>query len=175
MGDDSADAGSFEYGTTIKQSFLPNDNTEFFKSDDNLVDWLRQFAENDEERDEVFVRGFLGKMLFSGEEALKSSKVLSGGEKVRCMLSRQMFRRANLLLLDEPTNHLDLESITAFNNSLISFPGQILFTSHDHEFVSTVATRIVEIGPNGYVDKMMPYDAYLKDEKIQSQVEELYK
>jgi ATPase subunit of ABC transporter with duplicated ATPase domains len=175
MGDDSADEGTFEYGTTIKQSFLPNDNTEFFKSDDNLVDWLRQFAENDEERDEVFVRGFLGKMLFSGEEALKSSKVLSGGEKVRCMLSRQMFRRANLLMLDEPTNHLDLESITAFNNSLISFPGQILFTSHDHEFVSTVATRIVEIGPNGYVDKMMPYDAYLKDEKIQAQVEELYK
>ncbi len=174
MGDDSADEGTFEYGTTIKQSFLPNDNTEFFKSDDNLVDWLRQFAENDEERDEVFVRGFLGKMLFSGEEALKSSKVLSGGEKVRCMLSRQMFRRANLLLLDEPTNHLDLESITAFNNSLISFPGQILFTSHDHEFVSTVATRIVEIGPNGYVDKMMPYDAYLKDEKIQAQVEGLY-
>jgi len=175
MGDDSADEGTFEYGTTIKQSFLPNDNTEFFKSNDSLVDWLRQFAENDEERDEVYVRGFLGKMLFSGEEALKSSKVLSGGEKVRCMLSRQMFRKANLLLLDEPTNHLDLESITAFNNSLISFPGQILFTSHDHEFVSTVATRIVEIGPNGYVDKMMPYDAYLKDEKIQAQVEALYK
>jgi len=174
MGDDSADEGTFEYGTTIKQSFLPNDNTEFFKSDDSLVDWLRQFAETDEERDEVYVRGFLGKMLFSGEEALKSSKVLSGGEKVRCMLSRQMFRRANVLLLDEPTNHLDLESITAFNNSLISFPGQILFTSHDHEFVSTVATRIVEIGPNGYVDKMMPYDEYLKDEKIQAQVEKLY-
>jgi len=175
MGDDSADEGTFEYGTTIKQSFLPNDNTEFFKSNDNLVDWLRQFAENDEERDEVYVRGFLGKMLFSGEEALKSSKVLSGGEKVRCMLSRQMFRRANLLLLDEPTNHLDLESITAFNNSLISFPGQILFTSHDHEFVSTVATRIIEIGTNGYIDKMMPYDEYLKDEKIQVQVEALYK
>jgi len=175
MGDDSADEGTFEYGTTIKQSFLPNDNTEFFKSNDNLVDWLRQFAENDEERDEVYVRGFLGKMLFSGEEALKSSKVLSGGEKVRCMLSRQMFRRANLLLLDEPTNHLDLESITAFNNSLVSFPGQILFTSHDHEFVSTVATRIIEIGPNGYIDKMMPYDEYLKDEKIQVQVEALYK
>lgn len=174
MGDDTADEGTFEYGTTIKQSFLPNDNTEFFQSNDSLVDWLRQFAENDEERDEVYVRGFLGKMLFSGEEALKSSKVLSGGEKVRCMLSRQMFRRANLLLLDEPTNHLDLESITAFNNALISFPGQILFTSHDHEFVSTVATRIVEIGPNGYVDKMMPYDEYLKDEKIQAQVEGLY-
>jgi len=175
MGDDTADEGTFEYGTTIKQSFLPNDNTEFFKSDDSLVDWLRQFAETDEERDEVYVRGFLGKMLFSGEEALKSSKVLSGGEKVRCMLSRQMFKRANLLLLDEPTNHLDLESITAFNNALISFPGQIMFTSHDHEFVSTVATRIVEIGPNGYVDKMMPYDEYLKDEKIQAQVEALYK
>ena len=175
MGDHSADEGEFNFGTTIKQSFLPNENTEFFNSDDSLVDWLRQYAETDEEKDEVYVRGFLGKMLFSGEEALKSVRVLSGGEKVRCMLSRQMFRKANLLLLDEPTNHLDLESITAFNNALISFPGQILFTSHDHEFVSTVATRIVEIGPNGYMDKMMPYDEYLKDEKIQTQVEALYK
>jgi ATPase subunit of ABC transporter with duplicated ATPase domains len=174
MGDDTADEGEFDYGTTIKQSFLPNENTNFFNTDDNLVDWLRQYAETDEERDEVYVRGFLGKMLFSGEEALKSVRVLSGGEKVRCMLSRQMFRRANFLMLDEPTNHLDLESITAFNNALISFPGQIMFTSHDHEFVSTVANRIVEIGPNGYVDKMMPYDEYLKDEKIQTQVEELY-
>ena len=174
MEDDTADEGEFNYGTTIKQSFLPNENTNFFDSDDNLVDWLRQYAETDEERDEVYVRGFLGKMLFSGEEALKSVRVLSGGEKVRCMLSRQMFRRANFLMLDEPTNHLDLESITAFNNALISFPGQIMFTSHDHEFVSTVANRIVEIGPNGYVDKMMPYDEYLNDEKIQSQVEELY-
>ena len=174
MGEDQADEGTFEYGTTIKQSFLPNDNTEFFNTDDSLVDWLRQYAETDEERDEVYVRGFLGKMLFSGEEALKSARVLSGGEKVRCMLSRQMFKRANLLLLDEPTNHLDLESIQAFNNALISFPGQVLFTSHDHEFVSTVANRIVEIGPNGYVDKMMPYDEYLNDEKIQAQVEALY-
>lgn len=174
MGEDQADEGTFEYGTTIKQSFLPNDNTEFFNTDDSLVDWLRQYAETDEERDEVYVRGFLGKMLFSGEEALKSARVLSGGEKVRCMLSRQMFKRANLLLLDEPTNHLDLESIQAFNNALISFPGQVLFTSHDHEFVSTVANRIVEIGPNGYVDKMMPYDEYLSDEKIQAQVEALY-
>lgn len=174
MGDDCADEGEFNYGTTIKQSFLPNENTEFFDTNDSLVDWLRQYAETDEERDEVYVRGFLGKMLFSGEEALKSARVLSGGEKVRCMLSRQMFRRANMLLLDEPTNHLDLESITAFNNALINFPGQILFTSHDHEFVSTVATRIVEIGPNGYIDKMMPYDEYLNDEKIQTQVEALY-
>jgi ATPase subunit of ABC transporter with duplicated ATPase domains len=173
-GELQADEGEFNYGTTIKFSHLPNENSSFFNSDTNLVDWLRQYAENDEEKDEVYVRGFLGKMLFSGEEALKSSKVLSGGEKVRCMLSRQMFKKANLLMLDEPTNHLDLESITAFNNALISFPGQILFTSHDHEFVQTVATRIVEIGPNGYVDKMMPYDEYLKDEKIQAQVDALY-
>lgn len=169
------DAGSFHFGTTIKTTYLPSDNAEFFSHDDlNLIDWLRQYATTDEEKDEVYLRGFLGRMLFSGEEALKSSSVLSGGEKVRCMISRMLFGRGNLLILDEPTNHLDLESITAFNNALITFPGTILFASHDHEFVQTVANRIVELTPNGNTDKLMSYDDYLKDDKIQSQVEELY-
>ena len=168
------DSGSYNYGTTIKTTYLPSDNAEFFQTDDSLIDWLRQYAETDEERDEVYVRGFLGKMLFSGEEALKSAKVLSGGEKVRCMLSRMMFGKGNLLILDEPTNHLDLESITAFNNALINFPGTILFSSHDHEFVQTVATRIVEFTPSGNLDKLMSYDDYLNDAKIQQQVESMY-
>lgn len=168
------DSGSFSYGTTIKTTYLPSENAEFFKSDDNLIDWLRQYAETDEEKDEVYLRGFLGRMLFSGEEALKSSKVLSGGEKVRCMISRMLFGRGNLLILDEPTNHLDLESITAFNNALINFPGTILFSSHDHEFVQTVANRVVEFTPNGNIDKLMTYDEYLNDEKVQAQVEEMY-
>ena len=129
--------------------------------------WLKR-------KDEVYLRGFLGKMLFSGEDALKSARVLSGGEKVRCMISKMMFAKANLLILDEPTNHLDLESIQAFNNALINFPGTVLFTSHDHEFVQTVANRIVELTPNGNVDKLMSYDDYLNDEKVQSQVGELY-
>ncbi|MGV6860220.1 MAG: ABC-F family ATP-binding cassette domain-containing protein [Putridiphycobacter sp.] len=174
VGEDQADTGDFEFGTTIKHTYLPTDNTEFFTQDLSLIDWLRQYAETDEEKDEVYLRGFLGKMLFSGEEALKSAKVLSGGEKVRCMLSRQMLGKGNLLVIDEPTNHLDLESIQAFNNALINFPGQVLFTSHDHEFVQTVANRIIEIGPKGYVDKLMSYDDYLADDKIQEQVEALY-
>ncbi len=174
MGEDTQDAGTFEFGTTIKTSYLPTDNSPYFKEDLSLIDWLRQYAETDEEKDEVYLRGFLGKMLFSGEEALKSAKVLSGGEKVRCMLSRQMLGKGNLLIIDEPTNHLDLESIQAFNNALINFPGQVLFTSHDHEFVQTVANRIIEIGPKGYVDKLMSYDDYLADEKIQEQVEAIY-
>ncbi len=168
------DSGSYNYGTTIKTTYLPSENSEFFTTDDSLIDWLRQYAETDEEKDEVYLRGFLGKMLFSGEEALKSAKVLSGGEKVRCMISRMMFGKGNLLILDEPTNHLDLESITAFNNALIKFPGTILFSSHDHEFVQTVATRIVEFTPNGNLDKLMTYDEYLEDEKIQAQVETMY-
>ncbi len=173
-GEVDADAGSFNFGTTIKTTYLPNDNSTFFQDDLNLIDWLRQYATTDEERDEVYLRGFLGRMLFSGEEALKSSKVLSGGEKVRCMISRMLFGRGNLLILDEPTNHLDLESITAFNNALINFPGTVLFTSHDHEFVQTVATRIVELTPNGHTDKLMTYDDYLNDGKVQAQVEGLY-
>jgi ATPase subunit of ABC transporter with duplicated ATPase domains len=174
-GEAEADSGTYHYGTTIKTTYLPSDNSSFFQDGSlNLIDWLRQYATSDEERDEVYLRGFLGRMLFSGEEALKSSSVLSGGEKVRCMISRMLFGKGNLLILDEPTNHLDLESITAFNNALINFPGTILFASHDHEFVQTVANRIVELTPNGFVDKLMTYDDYLNDQKVQEQVEELY-
>lgn len=173
-GKDHADAGTFEFGTTITYTYLPSDNAEFFQTDETLIDWLRNYATTDEEKEEVYLRGFLGKMLFSGEEAMKSAKVLSGGEKVRCMISKMMFGKGNLLILDEPTNHLDLESITAFNNALINFPGTVLFSSHDHEFVQTVANRIVEFTPNGNTDKLMSYDDYLADEKIQAQVEEMY-
>jgi ATPase subunit of ABC transporter with duplicated ATPase domains len=173
-GEKQADNGTITFGTTIKATYLPNDNSDYFKGKLSLVEWLRQYAVTDEEKEEVYLRGFLGRMLFSGEEALKSSQVLSGGEKVRCMISRMMFGKGNLLILDEPTNHLDLESITAFNNALIKFPGTILFTSHDHEFVQTVANRIVELTPTGYMDKLMTYDEYLADEKIQTQVEEMY-
>jgi ATPase subunit of ABC transporter with duplicated ATPase domains len=173
-GEMKADSGTYSYGTTIKTAYLPNENHEFFSHDASLIDWLREYAETDEEREEVYVRGFLGKMLFSGEEALKSAKVLSGGEKVRCMLSRLMFAKGNLLMMDEPTNHLDLESITALNNAMKDFKGTILFTSHDHEIVNTTANRIIEIGPKGFLDKMMPFDEYLKDEKIREQVESIY-
>lgn len=166
--------GDITFGTTVTTAYLPNDNTQFFQTDDSLVDWLREYAQTEEEREEVYLRGFLGRMLFSGEEALKSAKVLSGGEKVRCMMSRMMMKKANLLMMDEPTNHLDLESITALNNGMRDFPGVILFTSHDHELVRTVATRIIEISPNGMIDKLMPYDEYLNDDKVAQQVEELY-
>jgi ATPase subunit of ABC transporter with duplicated ATPase domains len=169
-----ADAGTYEWGITTNQSYLPNDNSDFFKSDLNLVDWLRQFVKTEEERDEVYVRGFLGKMIFSGEEALKKCSVLSGGEKVRCMLSRMMMIRANVLMLDEPTNHLDLESITAFNNSLKNFKGSVLFTTHDHEFAQTVANRILEITPNGVIDRYMTFDEYLDDDKIQEMRKKMY-
>lgn len=168
------DTGEFTFGTTITTAYLPNDNTEFFAQDMSLIDWLRQYAQTDEEKEEVNLRGFLGRMLFSGEEALKSAKVLSGGEKVRCMLSRMMLAKANLLMMDEPTNHLDLESITALNNGMSDFQGTLLFTSHDHELVNTVANRIIEITPNGIIDKMMPYDDYLADEKIAGQQVEMY-
>ncbi|MFT6815685.1 MAG: ATPase subunit of ABC transporter with duplicated ATPase domains [Sphingobacteriales bacterium] len=156
-------SGNIEFGQTITKSYLPNDNAKFFKSDDNLVDWLRQYSTD---KDEVYIRGFLGKMLFSGEEVLKSCSVLSGGEKVRCMLSRMMLAQGNLLFLDEPTNHLDLESITAMNNSLKEFKGTIIFTSHDHAFTQSIATRIIEIAPNGMLDKMMTYDEYIESEKV---------
>ncbi|UKN02166.1 ATP-binding cassette domain-containing protein [Paracrocinitomix mangrovi] len=168
------DAGSYHYGTTIKHTYLPSENSDYFKENVDLINWLRQYATTDEEKEEVYLRGFLGKMLFSGEEATKSATVLSGGEKVRCMISKMMFGRGNLLILDEPTNHLDLESITAFNNALINFPGTVLFSSHDHEFVQTVASRIIEFTPKGNLDKLMSYDDYLADEKIQEQVEEMY-
>ncbi|OOG68586.1 ABC-F family ATP-binding cassette domain-containing protein [Flavobacterium sp. A45] len=161
------DSGEFDWGVTTNQAYLPVENHSFFENDYTLVDWLRQWAKTEEERDEVFIRGFLGKMIFSGEEALKTSRVLSGGEKVRCMLSRMMMERANILMLDEPTNHLDLESITAFNNSLKNFKGSVIFTTHDHEFAQTVGNRVVELTPNGAIDRYMTFDEYLDDEKVQ--------
>ena len=169
------DAGTFAWGITTSQSYLPVDNSDFFTQDLSLVDWLRQWAKTEEEREEVYVRGFLGKMLFSGEEALKNCKVLSGGEKVRCMLSRMMMLRANVLMLNEPTNHLDLESITAFNNSLKNFKGTVLFTTHDHEFSQTVANRIIELTPSGFIDRYMTFDEYMDDKNIQELREKMYK
>lgn len=169
-----ADEGTFDWGITTIQSYLPADNHHFFTEDLTLVDWLRQWAKTEEERDEVFIRGFLGKMIFSGEEALKKGSVLSGGEKVRCMLSRMMMIRANVLMLDEPTNHLDLESITAFNNSLKNFKGSVLFTTHDHEFAQTVGNRIVELTPKGIIDRYMTFDEYLDDPKIKELREKMY-
>lgn len=170
----TADTGTFDWGITTIQSYLPGDNHSFFENDLTLVDWLRQWAKTEEERDEVYIRGFLGKMIFSGEEALKTGRVLSGGEKVRCMLSRMMMLRANVLMLDEPTNHLDLESITAFNNSLKNFKGSVLFTTHDHEFAQTVANRVLEITPNGVIDRYMTFDDYLDDEKVQELRKKMY-
>ncbi len=155
--------GTVEWGSTITTAYLPNNNEEFFKSDDNLIDWLRQFSVD---KDETYVRGFLGKMLFSGEEVLKKCSVLSGGEKVRCMVSRMMLANGNCLMLDEPTNHLDLESITAFNNAMKDWKHNALFTSHDHEFTETVANRIIEITPKGIIDKRMSYDEYLSNEQV---------
>ncbi|MGB5435222.1 MAG: ATP-binding cassette domain-containing protein [Maribacter sp.] len=168
------DAGDFQWGVTTTQSYLPADNSGFFTQDINLVDWLRQWAKTEEEREEVYIRGFLGKMLFSGEEALKKCTVLSGGEKVRCMLSRMMMIRANVLMLDEPTNHLDLESITAFNNSLKNFKGTILFTTHDHEFAQTVADRIIELTPKGNIDRYLTFDEYMSDKTIKEQRNKMY-
>lgn len=170
-GEDTQDEGTFSWGTTITTAYLPNDNSKYFSGAYNLIDWLRQFSKD---KDETFVRGFLGQMLFSGEETLKKSNVLSGGEKVRCMISRMMLQSANLLILDEPTNHLDLESITAFNNSLKDFKGTVLFTSHDREFVQTVANRIIEITPSGILDKAMTYDEFLESPTVKAQREELY-
>ena len=170
-----ADSGKHNWGVTTTQSYLPLDNSSFFQNGDlNLVDWLRQYAQTEEEREEVFLRGFLGKMIFSGEEALKKSNVLSGGEKVRCMLSRMMMKRANILVLDEPTNHLDLESIQALNNSLINFKGTVLFTTHDHEFAQTVANRVIELTPKGVIDRHTSFDDYLSDPKIKELRDKMY-
>jgi ATPase subunit of ABC transporter with duplicated ATPase domains len=174
-GNEEADAGKYAWGVTTTQSYLPLDNSSFFKDGSlNLVDWLRQYAQTEEEREEVFLRGFLGKMIFSGEEALKKSNVLSGGEKVRCMLSRMMMKRANILLLDEPTNHLDLESIQSLNNSLINFKGTVLFSTHDHEFAQTVANRIIELTPKGVIDRYATFEEYLSDPKIKELREKMY-
>lgn len=174
-GNSAADKGEFNWGVTTNQSYMPLDNTEFFQDKSlNLVDWLRQFTKNDEERHEEFMRGFLGRMLFSGDEALKSCTVLSGGEKMRCMFSRMMLQKANVLLLDEPTNHLDLESITTLNNSLSNFKGNILLASHDHEMLQTVCNRIIELTPKGVIDRDMTYDEYLEDKKIKELQQQMY-
>ena len=174
MGEMEPDSGSFKWGVTTSQSYFPRDNSKYFEnSDSNLVDWLRQFSPQDES--ESFLRGFLGRMLFSGEEVKKNVSVLSGGEKVRCMLSKMMLSGANVITLDDPTNHLDLESITALNNGLIAFKGTMLFTSHDHQFVQTIANRIIEVTPNGVIDKEATYDEFLENEELQKQVEAMYK
>ncbi|MBI1222253.1 MAG: ATP-binding cassette domain-containing protein [Bacteroidetes bacterium] len=165
--EEKPDTGEVNWGITINKAYLPNDNTSYFEGvDENLIDWLRQFSE---EKDETFIRGFLGRMLFSGEESLKKAKVLSGGEKVRCMVSKMMLANPNVLILDEPTNHLDLEAITAFNNGLVEYKGTVIFTSHDHEFTQTVANRVIEIGPNGMIDKLMSYDDFLDSDEVKKQ------
>ncbi len=173
-GNAKPDSGKFSWGVTTTQSYLPVENTQYFENNLTLVDWLRQWATTEEEREEVYIRGFLGKMIFSGEEALKKCNVLSGGEKVRCMLSRMMMLRANVLLLDEPTNHLDLESIQAFNNSLKNFKGTVLFATHDHEFAHTVANRVIELTPKGVIDRYMTFDEYFEDKKIKEQRAKMY-
>jgi ATPase subunit of ABC transporter with duplicated ATPase domains len=172
MGEDTDFTGTFKWGVTVTPTYLPNDNSEFFEGkDENLIDWLRQFSE---EKDETFIRGFLGRMLFSGEETLKKCSVLSGGEKMRCMLSRMMMLKGNVLCLDEPTNHLDLESITALNNGMKDFKGTILFTTRDHELAQTVADRILEITPKGLIDREMMFDDYLTDSRVKEIKADLY-
>jgi len=170
----NADSGKFEWGITTTQAYLPLDNSQFFNSDLSLVDWLRQWTETEKEREELYVRGFLGKMLFGGDEALKACNVLSGGERIRCMLSKIMMSRANILILDEPTNHLDLESITAFNNALKNFNGTVLFSTHDHTFAQTIATRIIEITPKGIIDRYNSFDDYMSDNKIKDLRTKMY-
>ena len=169
-GNRKAEAGTFKWGVTITTAYLPLDNTDFFKSEMNLVDWLSQFGTGNE----VVMKGFLGRMLFSGEEVLKKVNVLSGGEKMRCMIARMQLKNANCLILDTPTNHLDLESIQAFNNNLVGFKGNILFSSHDHEFIQTVADRIIELTPKGTIDKLMQYDDYIYDEQLKEQSNKMY-
>ena len=173
-GNINSDSGKFDWGITTSQSYLPLDNNEFFNNNINLVDWLRRWATTEEEKEEVYLRGFLGKMIFSGEEALKKCNVLSGGEKVRCMISRMMMKKANVLMLDEPTNHLDLESITTFNNSLKKYKGTVLLTTHDHQFAQTLANRIVELTPKGVIDRYMTFDEYMRDEKIKNLRDKMY-
>ena len=170
-----ADEGQIEWGTTITKAYLPNDNSEYFQGNLNLMDWLRQFVpDHYTDVDEDFLRGFLGKMLFSGDEIKKKTSVLSGGEKVRCMISKMMLQNPNVVILDEPTNHLDLESITAFNDGMINFPGIVLMTTHDHQFMQTTANRIIEITPKGIIDRLSDYDEYLADERIKVLQDEMY-
>ena len=169
-GNRQADAGTFKWGITITTAYLPLDNTEFFQSDMNLVEWLSQYGTGNE----VVMKGYLGRMLFKQEEVEKKVNVLSGGEKMRCMIARMQLKNANCLILDTPTNHLDLESIQAFNNNLVAFKGNILFASHDHEFINTVADRIIELTPSGTIDKLMSYDDYIYDSAIREQKERMY-
>ena len=170
-GHEKPDHGSFEWGQTIVKAYLPLENDKFFEKDITLHDWLAQYSED---TSELYLRGFLGKMLFSGEDIYKKVSVLSGGEKVRCMIARMMIRNANVMLLDTPTNHLDLESIQAFNNTLIKFKGNILMSSHDHEFIQTVCNRVIEIGPKGMIDKQMQYDDYMSDATLMEKRDSLY-
>ncbi|MGL5787866.1 MAG: ABC-F family ATP-binding cassette domain-containing protein [Bacteroidales bacterium] len=171
MGEEKADNGSFDWGVTITPAYLPLDNSEFFNTDLNLVDWLCQFSDD---TTDLYIKGFLGKMLFSGEEILKKASVLSGGEKMRCMIARMMMKNANCLVLDSPTNHLDLESIQAFNNTLKGFKGNVLMSSHDHEFIQTVCNRVIELTPKGIIDKMMDYDDYITSDEIKALREKMY-
>jgi ATPase subunit of ABC transporter with duplicated ATPase domains len=172
----SADSGKYEWGTTITTAYLPNDNTEFFTGTLTLLDWLRQYVPPYvKDVDEDFLRGFLGKMLFSGDEIMKKTNVLSGGEKVRCMISRMMLQNPNCIILDQPTNHLDLESIQSFNEQCVDYKGVVLLTSHDHTFMETVANRIIELTPNGIIDRLMTFDEYLLDERVKALREEMYK
>ncbi|MNR11112.1 putative ABC transporter ATP-binding protein YjjK [compost metagenome] len=171
MGELEADSGTFSWGITTSQAYFPKDSQDYFNSELTLVDWLRQYSKDP---DESFLRGFLGRMLFSGEEALKKANVLSGGEKVRCMFSKMMLSGANVLLLDEPTNHLDLESITALNNGLVDSDCTMLFVSHDHQFIQTIANRIMELTPKGIIDKMVTYDEYLESDDVKKQREVHY-
>ena len=171
-GEKKADSGEYFWGQTAKFSYLPRDNSAFFENSLNITEWLKQYSPD---QNDAYVRGFLGRMLFSGDESLKSVRVLSGGEKVRCMLSRMMLSGANVLILDDPTNHLDLEAIQSLNEALVSFPGVVLFTSHDHEFIQSIASRIVEITPRGVIDRMMTFDDYRADKQIAEMRKELYK
>jgi ATPase subunit of ABC transporter with duplicated ATPase domains len=172
----TADFGTYEWGTTITKAYLPVENNEFFTEGLNLMDWLRQFVPpHITDADEPFIRGFLGKMLFSGDDIAKKTNVLSGGEKVRCMVSRMMLQNPNLVILDQPTNHLDLESIQSFNEGCQNFPGIVLITSHDHTFIQTVATRIIELTPKGIIDRLMTFDEYMEDKRVKELREEMYK
>lgn len=175
-GEATADSGKYEWGTTITKAYLPNDNSTFFQDPDiNLMDWLRQYVPPTvTDVDEPFLRSFLGKMLFSGDETLKRVGVLSGGEKVRCMISRMMLQNPNLVILNEPTNHLDLESIQSFNESMINYKGVVLLTSHDHTFMQTVANRVIELTPKGIIDRLMTFDEYLADDRVKQMREDMY-
>ena len=173
-GDEKDFEGSYRWGITTKKSYLPLDNSNYFQSDINLIDWLRQFTDEEAEKKELFIRSFLGKMIFSGDEALKKINVLSGGEKVRCMLSKMMMNKSNILIIDEPTNHLDLESITAFNNSLNNFKGTVLLSTHDNTFAQTVGTRVIELTPKGTIDRLLKFDDYMKDSNLKKMRKKFY-